>query len=324
MTEFQGAAPRVVGRKQKYNEEPQGAQPQNIMFDRRVFRGSTNAAMVIPSGSYPDQLFRTNKKKYDPKMIEQKRAQAAEEFFTRDVKTPEPPTGKQNIDIQTDQFVTELTDKAPMYEIACQTAFNIPEVKTPWAMPQLRGVSKKTLIEDNELFLFEDEVEPLLSVLCGKTLEQARMEVLEEEELAEMKRKQAQLENLNKLEAADIKRLEEEEAFRLKTHEAKKNLQRQKKATQKLAHEKMVSRVVAKQYQQSLKHNVYKQLADVGFFYSKFKEVTLKTDVLPWLMKETELFLDELNQADALQSEMMDTFVNDVSSAHQATITQYN
>lgn len=40
------------------------------MFDRRVFRGSTNAAMVIPSGSYPDQLFRSNKKKYDPKLIE--------------------------------------------------------------------------------------------------------------------------------------------------------------------------------------------------------------------------------------------------------------
>jgi len=38
-------------------------------------------------------------------------------------------------------------------------------------MPKLRGVSKKTLVEDNELFLFEDEVEPLLSVLCGKTLE---------------------------------------------------------------------------------------------------------------------------------------------------------
>lgn len=55
------------------------------------------------------------------------------------------------------------------------------------------GVSKKTLVEDNEIFLFNDEVEPLLSVLCGKTLEQARMEVLEEEELAEMKRKQAQL-----------------------------------------------------------------------------------------------------------------------------------
>lgn len=56
-------------------------------------------------------------------------------------------------------------------------------------MPQIKGISKKSLIEDNELFLFDDEVEPLLSVLCGKTLECARMEVLEEEELAEMKRK---------------------------------------------------------------------------------------------------------------------------------------
>lgn len=98
-------------------------------------------------------------------------------------------------------------------------------------MRQIRGVSQKTLVEDNELFLFEDEVEPLLSVLCGKTLEQARMEVLEEEELAEMKRKQAQLDNLNKLEAADVQRMEEEEAYRLKTHEAKKNMQRSKKVT---------------------------------------------------------------------------------------------
>jgi hypothetical protein len=103
-SDFQGAHPRVVGKKQKYNNttsqlDDDSSAPQNIMFDRRVHRGSTNAAMVIPSGSYPDQLFRANKKKYDPRAIEQKRAQAAEEFFTRDVKTPEAPQGKQNIDI---------------------------------------------------------------------------------------------------------------------------------------------------------------------------------------------------------------------------------
>lgn len=60
----------------------------------------------------------------------------------------------------------------------------------PNKMPVIMGVSKKTLTEDNELFLFEDEVEPILSVLCGKTLEIARMEVLQEEELAEMERQQ--------------------------------------------------------------------------------------------------------------------------------------
>ena len=53
-------------------------------------------------------------------------------------------------------------------------------------MPAKKGVDKKTLVEDNELFIFEDDVEPILSVLCGKTLEQSRMEVLEEEELREM------------------------------------------------------------------------------------------------------------------------------------------
>ena len=41
--------------------------------------------------------------------------------------------------------------------------------------------------DDPELFDFVTSVEPMLNVLCNKTLEQARMEVLEEEELKVMK-----------------------------------------------------------------------------------------------------------------------------------------
>jgi radial spoke head protein 3 len=55
------------------------------------------------------------------------------------------------------------------------------------SIPLKRGRDAKTLVEDNELFLFERDVQPILSVLCGKTLEQARMEVLEEEELRAMR-----------------------------------------------------------------------------------------------------------------------------------------
>ena len=56
------AHPRVVPQKAKY-KDPYGMSnadayyPQNISYDKRVFRGSTNAAMVIPAGTYPDQLF---------------------------------------------------------------------------------------------------------------------------------------------------------------------------------------------------------------------------------------------------------------------------
>ena len=37
--------------------------PQNIMIDKRVVRGSTHAAMVIPAGTYPDALFSNTAKK---------------------------------------------------------------------------------------------------------------------------------------------------------------------------------------------------------------------------------------------------------------------
>ncbi len=80
-----------------------------------------------------------------------------------------------------------MTDKAPRYDIGNQTEFLIEKPQTPYQIPIKRGVDAKTLVEDNELFKFEKDVEPILAVLCGKTLEQARMEVLEEEELRVMR-----------------------------------------------------------------------------------------------------------------------------------------
>lgn len=81
----------------------------------------------------------------------------------------------------------ELTDKAPKYEIGNQTEFVIERPQTPHQIPLKRGVDAKTLVEDNELFIFDKDVAPILAVLCGKTLEVARMEVLEEEELRVMR-----------------------------------------------------------------------------------------------------------------------------------------
>ena len=66
----------------------------------------------------------------------------------------------------------------------------------------------KTLVEDNELFIFDNDVEPILSVLCGKTLEQARMEVLEEEELRVMKEQQKHYEDVRNAEIMETQRME--------------------------------------------------------------------------------------------------------------------
>ena len=59
-------------------------------------------------------------------------------------------------------------------------------------MPEKENCKATQIYEgDEELFNFNEEVEPMLNVLVLKTLEQARMEVLEEEELKIMKARKA-------------------------------------------------------------------------------------------------------------------------------------
>ena len=137
-------------------------------------------------------------------------------------------------------------------------------------MPKLIGVSKKTLVEDNELCLFEDEVEPILSVLCGKTLEIARLEVLQEEELAEMKRQQQTFSSMRKNEESEIKKMEEAEQKRQEAHYAKKSLERSRREAKKIAHKKVVSRVLGKDFLSHLKVNAFTILKDVGYFRDRF------------------------------------------------------
>jgi predicted RNase H-like nuclease (RuvC/YqgF family) len=122
-----------------------------------------------------------------------------------------------------------LTDKAPCYEIGCQTNIEMERQKALYLMPFKRGVDKKTLVEDNELFSFEEEVEPILSVLCGKTLESARMEVLEEEELREMREQQEHYNRMLQAENTDIQRMEQTEAKKLQDFERLKATMREKK-----------------------------------------------------------------------------------------------
>lgn len=54
-------------------------------------------------------------------------------------------------------------------------------------VPDPEGKDKVTMLDDKEeLYDFNSEVEPILQVLIGKSLELARIEVIEEYERAEM------------------------------------------------------------------------------------------------------------------------------------------
>lgn len=94
---------------------------------------------------------------------------------------------RENIEVQTDEYIETLADKPPEQEMDVQTDFYIDTPPERLFFPKKYGIDKETQIEDKELFDFDTEVEPILQVLMNKILEQSRMEVLEEEELKVMK-----------------------------------------------------------------------------------------------------------------------------------------
>jgi hypothetical protein len=61
------------------------------------------------------------------------------------------------------------------------------------------------------LFDFDIEVKPILEVLVGKTVEQSLLEVMEEEELYNLRSQQRAFEELRNAELVEQQRLEEQE-----------------------------------------------------------------------------------------------------------------
>lgn len=136
------AAPKVVASKPKY-KDPYGQTseyvPQNIMYDKRIYRGSNHSATIIATGSKQENAFLENKT-MQQRMAKRRQQQAAEQYTRREIPTPEPISGRQNLDVQTDQFVEELTDKAPCYNIGSQTEFKMPIRDIDYDIPIKDGV----------------------------------------------------------------------------------------------------------------------------------------------------------------------------------------
>lgn len=91
-----------------------------------------------------------------------------------------------------------------------------------------------------QLFDFDIEVKPILEVLVGKTIEQALLEVMEEEELANLRAQQRRFEELRNAELVETQRLEEQE----RRHREEKE-RRMKQQTDVLKKEKETAEKIA-------------------------------------------------------------------------------
>jgi len=52
---------------------------------------------------------------------------------------------------------------------------------------------------------------------------------------------------------------------------------------------------LAKNFLAKLKSNTHKFMSDVGIYYNKFEEVTLKVDVMPWILDKAADFVGDFS-----------------------------
>merc|ERR1719271_1697212 len=198
------SAPKAVGSRGKYRDEL-GMDKSNIMHDRRVVRGNTYASLAAPQEDMADVQ--------KQREAQRRRLMRANQTKKR-AGTPEPIAGRKHMDIQTDSYLEELTERTVEFEAETQTDFRLDRPPSPLFMPAKIGVDVDTQIEEGDLFDFDVEVEAVLEVLVGKTLEQSMMEVLEEEELESLRLHQEDFEKKRNAEILEVQRMEAAEKRR--------------------------------------------------------------------------------------------------------------
>lgn len=234
--------------------------PRNLMYDSRVIRGNTYAS---------NATYNVNKENINqPNWKKSMRRDASKRKFIGDrVSTPPPVGGRVHMDIQTDDFLEELTDRPIQMDMETQTLPFSDRPPSPLFVKAKTGLDIETQILPGDLFNFDLEVEPILEVLVGKTLHVAMLEALQEEELEAIRLQQEEYEAIRNVEIAEVQRLEAE--LRRKTQEKERRIAQEKQRVEdkRLLEEKIAARSFAHEYLGSLHEEVFALLEEEGVFY---------------------------------------------------------
>ena len=285
-----------------YGMEEEAPVSANIMFDRRVVRGNTYAAQVVAANAGENE--NTMRQAANGRRSEQE-SQMMKGGPSRG--SVDPVEGRKHIDVQTDNYLEELTDRRPEVDEETQTDSYMDRPPLPLFIPTKAGLDKATQVED-DLFDFDLEVQPILEVLVGKTLEQSMQEVLEEEELAAIRRRQEDFEQARNAELAEVQRLEAEARRKFEEKERRVTQESERIVQEKDVTEKVAARAFAKEYLTDLHENVFGGLVDDGHFYDPLvKEVE---DVfMPWVTDQVVAQLDRVALSRKLAAKVLEAAV---------------
>lgn len=280
------AEPKAVKSRPKYRKQDasqrQALGNSNLMSDKRVMRGNTYSRKPQPKVM--------EKAPIRPHTPTRKRV-PQQELIMR-VPTPEPVAGRQHMSIQTDNYLEDLRERTREHDFGTQTDPELDYPEKPLFVPQSSGVDMFTFIEEGDLFDFDMEVEPILHVITAKSLDQALLEVFEEEEMKEMLAHREEYSQLRNAKMAELQRLEAKDK-RFEEEKKRRIAQAEKRVVEQaqLAKER-AARTLAKDFYMDLQNTIVSKLASSGFFFDPALK-QIQGTFLPWLVKKVG---DKINE----------------------------
>ena len=191
------------------------------------------------------------------------------------------------VGVYTEKIKTFIRPKPLTFEVKTQTDPLPPPPIPVLVWHEKTGIDEECQIGDEDLFNFDEEVKPLIHVLISKTLEDARREVLEEEELKEIMNQQEKYRNLFENNNKRVRQLEEDEKNRLEEHKRLKIIKNEMIEKTKMFQKKLKSRLMAKNYISQLRKDTYNDLGKRRVFQSE-NAIYYMTQFIPELHQLVE------------------------------------
>ena len=275
---------------------------QNQNFSSNQFQGTFNQEQT------PIHLTAAQRKRQKMQNLEEMGVQLPNNLLNESVMTGE---------------IGEIEPRAETIEIEVQTQDYIDRPQTPLFTPVKNGEDKYTQIEKGDLFDFDQEVEPIINVLTFKTLEESRMEVLEEEEIKCMKEQIQDFEKVRNRELEIVQKLEMQE-IRREQEKQRRNIERDVRMEMaKIYQKKLVSCMFAKNYLKNLRDNSILSLKNTVL--KKPENNQYQTNILPMLKNDTEnLYKEEEIVLGNIDQLLEETFNNNMTDKHKNAIFNEN
>jgi len=282
----------------------------NIMFDARVKRGVTMGKTIQlskelpqPQPSVQSELQKAKAKKQHLLKTGQIRpsvkpiSQLHDEVVVEKVRVPVP----------LHLYLEEQREETVRHEEHTQTDALMERPPSPIYRPKKRGVDLGIQVDNEEVFNFDRDIQPLLEVLVGKVLDQSLMEVKEESELLII---QDKTENLEIKAASEEDEAQQREQHAKQQHEAKVAVlqaKREEKQREALLTKKLISHHQAQHLLSGLTGSVMNALEDKWGLFSDPSRVEAETDFLPWLYEQVAEQIKYYRNARLLVDELLVT-----------------